>query len=186
MGDSDNVRVWQTGAVYYAPKNTSLPNDLDTDLPGTWKDLGFLDQDSGAEWQESEDTSDYFVWGGGRARRLYSKHTKSVKVVCSESNAELIGLINPDHDASETGGVTTLDIAPPTHEPMAFVIEETDGTEIKRRRCFKRGTVSVTNNPTDGETGVTLVELTIDFSIDSSGAYGIEITNEPAVADLDP
>lgn len=185
MGDPANVRAWGTGKVFVAPLGTTMPTDITTALAVAWKDLGILDQDAGAEWDASEDASDYFGWGVGRVRTLYSKYKRSLKVTAAETNATVIALLNPSHGATTALGVTTFAEKAPTHVPKAFVVEETDGT-ITRRRCIKSATVMLSSATKDAETGTSLYELTIDIQPDSTGALWTEITDDPALVALDP
>ncbi len=185
MGNPSNVRAWGKGKVYTAASGTTMPTDPTTALTATWKDLGILDQDAGAEWSASEDTSDYYGWGVGRVRTLYSKYKRSLKVIAAETNAVVIELLNPDHGAVTATGVTTFSEKAPTHVSKAFVVEEVDGT-ITRRRCIKSATVMLSASTKDAETGTSLYELTIDILPDSNGVLWTEITDDPALADLDP
>lgn len=183
MSDPANVRAWGRGRVYVAPTGTTMPDDVETELASEWEDLGILDQEFGAEWEVSEESSDYFGWGVGRVRTLYSQFKRSVKIVAAETNATVVELLNPNHGATSADGVTTLVEKAPTHAPRAFVVEETDG-EITRRRCIKTGTVTLSAATKDTETATSTRELTIDILPDSDGALWTEITNDPAMEDL--
>lgn len=184
MGNTANVRAWQQGEVFVAPKGTSGPTDVTTPLAATWKSLGILEQDAGAEESREETKSEVFGWGTGLARTLFSKHKRSIKVTALETNATVLKLINPGSTASTGGGVTTFTVKNPVHVQQAFVIEETDGT-ITRRRIIKAAYASVTGTIKDAETAATMFEVTIDVTPDAStGEIWTEISNDPEMVNL--
>lgn len=184
MGDTANVRAWQKGEVFVAPKGTSGPTDVTTPLAATWKTLGILEQDAGAEEGREETKSEVFGWGTGLARTLFSKHKRSIKVSALETNATVLKLANPGSTATTAGGVTTFTVKNPTHVQQAFVVEETDGA-ITRRRIIKAAYASVTGTIKDSETGVTTYEVTIDVTPDATtNEIWTEVSNDPAMVDL--
>ena len=52
-----------SGAIFVAPKGTSLPTDATTTLGGTWTLLGFT-SDAGVTISESVSTNDLRAWEG--------------------------------------------------------------------------------------------------------------------------
>lgn len=185
MADNANIRAWGQGVVYVAPVGTTGPTDVTTPLGASWDDLGELDQDAGADLTISEDTTDVYAWGKGLARRIKSKHKREIKVVVLETNAVVLGLVNPGSTATNDGTITTYVVKQPTADPRAFVIHEVDG-DVIRRRIIKRAEVSAVGEAIkDGETGVTQWPLTIAIYPDASTSeIWTEITNDPAYLDI--
>ena len=184
MGDTANVRAWQGGEVFVAPVGTTGPTNIATPLDAAFKTLGILDQDTGAEEARSEDKSEKYGWGVGKVRVLYSKHSRSIKVMALETNAVVMKLVNQGSTSTAAGGITTTLVKSPTHVREAFVVQETDGP-ITRRRWIKTADVSVTGTIKDAETDVAGYELTIEVYPDaSSGELWTEISNDPAMVDL--
>ena len=59
--DSDNIVVGATGQVYLAPVATAMPSDVTTVLPGTWKDVGYINDD-GVTMAVDENIQAWTAW----------------------------------------------------------------------------------------------------------------------------
>lgn len=185
MANADNVRAWQSGTVLTAPVGTTAPTDIAglESLDPAWKSLGILSEDAGAKWTTENTESDYYGWGTGLARKLFSKHKRSFVVTAAEENAVVHQLENPGSTATSAGGETTITVVTPNYTKSAFLVVEVDGA-ITRARIIDAGYVKVTPQG-DGAEKVSEREVEVTIIPDAAtGEIWTEITNDPAMVPL--
>ena len=182
MGDTANIRSWQNGEFFVGPVGTTMPTTLSESLDAGFKSLGILDEEAGAAWSVSETSNDYFGWGVGLTRTLYSKHKRSVKVVTQEDNPVVFLVENPGATSTTASGVTTSSVVTPQRQPYAVVATETDGP-ITRLRLIASAYLTVAPQGED-PTKIGMRDITIDIVPDSTKKLWTEITDDPAMAGL--
>ena len=81
-----------TGAIWVAPKGTTLPTDATTSLSGTWKLLGFT-SDAGVTISENRSTNAIKAWEGlTEVYNVVSEYTESVSFMPIQINSDVAEL----------------------------------------------------------------------------------------------
>ena len=176
-GSTANPRVWLNGDVYAGPVGTTAPTDTSTALDTAFKALGLLSED-GTEETRDDDTAEFYARGGLLIRTSKSKHKRQIKVTVLEDNPVVQGLINPGSTATTSTGTTTRSVKVPTANPMAFVIEDRDGSYVTRKSIARGEVIEV--GPEKRGPEMTMRELTIVVYPSAAGVLYTEITTDPA------
>lgn len=177
------VRAWLDGEVFIAPAGTAMPTDLDTPLPSAWRSLGVLSQDDGADENRSETSTDIHGWGKGRIRTLHNQFVLDWTVVALERNPAIEELINPQHGATTSQGLTTWETKAPVHTPVAVVLQIADGPK-RERRCAYRADATVSATKKASETDVEKTTITLNLYANDTGSFFRTISNDPIMAGL--
>lgn len=123
-----------TGAIFVAPKGTTLPTDATTNLSGTWVLLGFT-SDAGVTISESSSTEDLRAWEGRTvvvsAVTEYTEQISFMPIQCNSDVAKLMW----GNDAVVIGanGAIHAKHHGKTMEPVCITIETTPRTGIVKR-----------------------------------------------------
>ena len=166
-----------TGAIYVAPKGTTLPSDATTTLASAWKLLGFT-SDAGVQISESSSTESIRAWEGRtEVYNVRSEYTESVSFMPIQCNADVAKLVwGPD--MVEVDGVTGA-IHAKHHggniEPVHIVIETTPRTGIIKRYCGEFQLTERGEQTMDG-TQVDARQLTFNAIADEDGVTMHEYT----------
>ena len=165
-----------TGAIFVAPKGTTLPTNATTALTNAFKLLGFT-SDAGVTISESTSKNDLRAWEGRTVVASpvteYTENVAFMPIQCNDDVAKLIW--GDDNVAVGTGGSLTVKHHGKTMEPVCIVIETTPRTGIVKRYC---GTFQLTErgeHVMDG-TQVEGRQLTFTAIADSSGYTMYEYT----------
>ena len=166
-----------TGAIWVAPKGTSLPTDASTSLSGSFVLLGFT-SDAGVQISESRSQESIRAW---EARKevvtLTTEYTESVSFTPIQCNADVAKLTwgNGNVSVDAGTGALTCKHTGDTLDPVVIVVETTPATGIIKRYCgtyqlSERGEQTLDGTQVDGrqltfkaladETGVTTYEYT--------------------------
>lgn len=140
--DASKVRIAGTGsAVWIAPVGTTLPTDSTSSLASAFTNLGYLDDDKGAELTQDLKIKEITAWQTLENVRIINQSlTRSVSFTGIESNKSTVALAwGGATITAGTAGAYTLTIpdASVTAE-YVFVIDWTDGT-TSQRIIIKRG-----------------------------------------------
>lgn len=174
-----NVRVYLKGRVFWAPLGTPLPTDVDTPLDGAFIDLGIL-TDDGVTDDLGRGVKNILALGGKNVRTFVETEEPTVKVIALEENAIVQELINPGGVPVTTGDVTVTTRAGWTPNPGQFVFENKDGLVTWRYAPPSAEIVDV--GPRVLKAAAATRELTVVIYPDDDGDYGVDITNDPAMA----
>ena len=166
-----------TGAIYVAPKGTTLPSDATTTLASAWKLLGFT-SDAGVQISESSSTESIRAWEGRtEVYNVRSEYTESVSFMPIQCEADVAVLMWGEDMVtvdSETGAIYAKHRGG-NIEPVEIVIETTPRASIVKRYCgtfqlTERGEQTMDGTQVDGrqltfnaigdENGVTMHEHT--------------------------
>lgn len=144
-----------TGAIWVAPKGTTLPTDASTTLPAAWKLLGFT-SDAGVQIAESASSTAIVAWEDRtevfNVRTEFSETVTFMPIQCNEDVAALMwGADNV------TASATAL-LAKhhgKTLEPVCIVIETTPREGIVKRytgtfQLTERGEQTMDGTQVDG------------------------------------
>mgnify|MGYP000075347724 CR=1 FL=1 len=176
-GSTANPRIWSLADVYAAPIGTTGPTNIATALNAGFLPLGLTSED-GFEETLDNDVTRHHARGGILVRTTKSKHQRQIKVTALEENVTVWGLVNPGSGVASASGITTRTVKRPTANPMAFVIQETDGS-ITRRRYIPRGEVTEVGAVTSNDDQMSMYELTIDIYAAADGTLYLDITDDP-------
>lgn len=180
-GDTTFPRVWINSDVYVAPVGSTAPTNVASSLDAAYLAVGLLSEDGLTESREEEST-DHYARGGILVRTTRSKHKRTFKFTCLESNPTVNAIVNPGSTATTTTGVTTRVQYVPDPAPKAWVFEEVDGS-YTRRLVIAKGEVSNVGEVKSNDGEMTMFELTVTVYPSTAGVLYREITNDPAAAE---
>ena len=165
-----------TGAIWVAPKGTTLPTDASTALGGAFTLLGFT-SDAGVQISESRSQESIRAW---EARKevvtLTTEYTESVSFTPIQCNADVAKLTWGDGKVTVgTGGALTVKHHGETLDPVCIAIETTPRTGIVKRyagtfQLYERGEQVMDGTQVDGR------QLTFHALADTNGVTMFEYT----------
>ena len=169
-----------TGAIFVAPKGTTLPTDATTALGSTFVLLGFT-SDAGVQISEDSSTDAIHAWEGRTAvYNVRTEYTESISFTPIQCNADVAKLTwGDDMVVSGTGGALTVKHHGGTLEPVVIAIETTPRENIVRRyvgtfQLTERGEVTLDGTQVDGR------QLSFNAIADANGVtmYEYSATTE--------
>lgn len=166
-----------TGAIWVAPKGTTLPTDATTALPAAWKLLGFT-SDAGVQISESASSDEIRAWEGRTiVYNVQTEYTESISFMPIQCNADVAKLTWGDDWVEVDGqtGAITAKHHGGTLEPVEVVIETTPRESIVKRytgeaQLTERGEQTMDGTQVDGR------QLTFNMLADSDGVTMTEYT----------
>ena len=149
-----------TGAIWVAPKGTTLPTNATTALPSTWKLLGFT-SDAGVQISESSNSQDIVAWEERTVvYTVRTEYKETVTFTPIQSNSDVAALIwGSDNVVVSSGNITTKHHGQ-TLEPVCIVIETTPRVGIVKRYC---GTFQLTERGEQVMNGTQIDARTLSF-----------------------
>ena len=123
--DSSNVSFGKgkaTGAVFLAPKGTTVPTDATTALAGAYVNMGYISED-GYAYEMSTDTEEIKDWNGRTVLTEQSSYTETYTVNFLETKADTLKAIFGAANVTEAGGVITVKSTGAALEEHVLVIE---------------------------------------------------------------
>jgi len=169
-----------TGAIFVAPKGTTLPTDATTALGNTFVLLGFT-SDEGVQISEDGNTETIHAWEGRVAvYNVRTEYTESVSFTPIQCNADVAKLTwGDDKVVVGSSGALTVKHHGGTLEPVVIAIETTPREDIVRRyvgtfQLSERGEITLDGTQVDGR------QLTFDAIPDANGVtmYEYSATTE--------
>lgn len=164
-----------TGAIWVAPKGTTLPTDATTTLSGTWKLLGFT-SDAGVSISENGSNQSIVAWEGRtEVYNVRTEYTESIAFMPIQCNADVAKLMWGDDAVTASTNSFTIKHHGKTLEPVCIVIETVPRDNIVKRYCgtfqlVERGAQTLDGTQVDGRT------LTFNAVADSDGVTMYEYT----------
>jgi len=166
-----------TGAIFVAPKGTTLPTDATTTLNSAFKMLGYT-SDAGVTVSESSNSEDIRAWEG-RAKVYTAKteYTEQVSFMPIQCNADVAKLTWGDDmvTVDSNSGAIEAKHHGGTLDTVAIVIETAPREGIVRRyagvfQLTERGDQTLDGTQVDGR------QLTFDAIADENGVTMHEYT----------
>lgn len=159
-----------TGAIWVAPKNTTLPTDATTALASAFKLLGFT-SDAGVTISESTSTDTLRAWEGRtEVFNVQTEYTEQVSFTPIQCNADVAKLTWGDDSVTvdSNTGALAIEHHGGTLEPVVIAIETTPREGIVKRytgnaQLTERGEVAMDGTQVDGR------QLTFNMLADSNG-----------------
>lgn len=166
-----------TGAIFVAPKSTSLPSDAGTALASSYKCLGYT-SDAGVTISESASSDAIRAWEGRtEVYNVQTEYTESVSFTPIQCNADVAKLMwGDDHvTVDSTSGAITAEHHAGELEPVVIVIETAPREGIVKRYCgtfqlTERGEATLDGTQVEGRA------LTFNAIADASGVTMYEYT----------
>lgn len=176
--DSSEVTIGAaaaTGAIWVAPKGTTLPSDATTSLGGTWKLLGFT-SDAGVQISESTNSNVIRAWEGRtEVDNVMTEYTESVSFMPIQCNGDVAELMWGADAVTVSGTTIAAKHHGQTLEPVCIVIETTPREDIVKRytgtfQLVERGASTMDGTQVDGR------QLTFNAIADEDGYTMYEYT----------
>lgn len=165
-----------TGAIFVAPKGTTLPTDATTALANAFVLLGFT-SDEGVQISEDSSTESIRAWEGrSNVFTIRSEYTETVSFTPIQCNADVAKLTwGDDMVVVGSNGAITAKHHGGTLEPVVIAIETTPREGIVRRYCgtfqlTERGEVTLDGTQVDGR------QLSFTANADANGVTLYEYT----------
>lgn len=164
-----------TGAIFVAPKGTTLPTDASTALAGTYKLLGFT-SDAGVTISESRSTDEIKAWEGRTTvYNAVTEYTESVSFAPIQINSDVAELTWGASRVTATATAITAKHSADNLDPVCIVIETVPRPGIVKRYCgtfqlIERGDQTLDGTQVEGRA------LTFNAIADSSGVTMYEYT----------
>lgn len=162
-GNPDNASIWGDADVFVAfdPSTALTPASIDVDFGLDWELAGLLDGDAGFEESRSQDSSDFFAWGGLLVRTSRRNFKLQRKFTMLEENAVSMGLIWPGSGQGER--------RVPKIKRVGLGFETIDGDKKKRVITRRYAEVAEVGTIKDSESELTKIEITVDIYPDADG-----------------
>jgi hypothetical protein len=167
--------LWTGADVFIASVGATAPTDITTAWPVAWEPVGLLDGDEGFTWARTEDTNDFYAWGGLLVRTTRSKHKRTVTFVCLEDNDVTFDLINPGSTrGTAVAGVVTSAVKVPVPTEIAIGFEIRDGTKTVRR-IVQRAAIESVAEIKESENAPTVYNVTVVLYPQADGTLWTEL-----------
>jgi hypothetical protein len=111
-----------TGAVYIAPKGTTLPTDATTTLATAYVDMGYISEDGYTQSTET-DTQQIRDWNGRVVLEGQSSYAETHTVNFIETNVETLKVIYGASNVTQADNVITVNSTGAELEEHVVVIE---------------------------------------------------------------
>lgn len=160
-GDPDKASIWGDADVFVGEVDALTPANIDTPFDGSWDLVGLLDGDAGFEESRSQDSSDFFAWGGLLVRTSRRNFKLTRKFVALEENAVTLGLVWPGSDQGER--------RVPKVRRVKLGFETTDGEKVKRVITRRYAEIEEIGTIKDSESELTKLEITVSIYPDADG-----------------
>lgn len=150
-GDPTKASLWADADVYVGPLEAPNPADYDAPFAAAWGLVGLLDGEAGFTHARSEDTSDFFAWGGVLVRTSRRNFKQTVGFTALEDNDTTRSLIWP--------GSTATALFVPRPVPVKLALEKREGRRVHRLITALEARVSLDGDVTESESDLTKYEL---------------------------
>ena len=164
-----------TGAIYVAPKGTTLPTDATTTLGSAWKLLGFT-SDAGVQISETTSSNAIRAWEGRtEVYNVITEYTEQISFMPIQCNADVAKLMWGSSAVVTATNTLTVKHHGNTLDPVCIVIETVPRDTMVKRYCgtfqlTERGAQTMDGTQVDGRT------LTFNAIADSNGVTMFEYT----------
>lgn len=164
-----------TGAIWVAPKGTTLPNSATSALANTYQLLGFT-SDAGVRIAESSNNVSIRAWEDRtEVVNLRNEYTETISFMPIQCNADVAKLLWGEGNVTVSSGNILAKHTGKTLDPVVIVIETAPREGIVKRYCgtfqlTERGEQTMDGTQVDGRA------LTFNAIADSNGVTMYEYT----------
>ena len=160
------------GAIYRAPKGTTLPTDAKTALANTYKELGFVSEDGVTNSNESE-SENIKAWGGQVVLVTSSEKSDSFKFSLIESlNLDVLKTVYGDSNVTQatgTNGMITVNVNANAIPEAVYVIDIAMNDNMLKRIVIPAGNLGELGDVVYKDDEAVAYEVTINCMPDASG-----------------
>ena len=186
---TDLIRKGLEGSIFMAPYTTALPTAITgaggalLQLDGTWQDVGWTDQKTGATWSNKTTTSDVTSWGAVEpTRRDIVAVDRTLKFIAQETNKQTLALKFGVDPTTMSVDPTTkeLGVALPPRPNLIYwrvyaIFQDGSGTDaVYGVRLCPRVTVTDIGDEVWAPDNTTGIEITMTAFIDPTAGYGMK------------
>lgn len=172
-----------SGAISYAPVGTTLPEDASTELPNTFKQVGYITSD-GVVNAQSIETSQTKAWGGDTVLNSKTGATDTWKFAMMESlNVDALKLYYGEGNVSgsiDTG--ITIKVNSLDQEDHVLVIDQLLKNNVLKRIVIPRGQITAKDDVTYKDDQAIVYGVTISGVPDDDGQTHYEYIKKKAAA----
>lgn len=176
MGDVTKVDVGANGVAYVGAVGSTAPTTATAAPAAAFKNLGFCSEDGLVEGQNLSFT-EIKAWDGSTVRKIVNSAEKTFKLVCLESNGNVMGLHKGANSTiAYSSPTTTITNKTPGRDLRAFIVDVIDGS-VTRRFYIPNGEVTDRDDVTYSTAGAAQYGMTISAYPDSGGVTHYEFIN---------
>lgn len=179
MPNASNVSAGKpkvSGAVYRAPKGTTLPTDATTTLAAAYKDMGYISED-GVTNSNSPDTDKVSAWGGQTVLVITNEKADSFKLTFLEAlNPNVLETVYGADNVTvdSTGKIITITANAAALEEYVYVIDLALKGGALKRIVIPDGSLSEVGDIVYKDAEAIGYEVTLECLPDSTGASHYE------------
>lgn len=173
-----------SGAVWVAPKGTTLPTDATTALDtAVFTCLGFVSE-NGLENNNEMEVSEIKAWGGSIVYRSLTGLTDNFSLALIESeNADVLKTVYGDENVTEdASGNITVNIVTEDPQEKVWVFDLALRNDRARRIVIPDGAITTRETITYNDSDAVAYGITVSAYPDSSGKTHVEYTEAPGVS----
>lgn len=153
------------GAVFVAPKGTTLPTDATTQLADAFKCLGYVSED-GLENENDMDVSAIKAWGGMIVYRSLNELNDNFKLTLLETkNIDVLKTVYGADNVTDDDGAIAIEIKAENPTEMVWVFELSLRGGSAKRIVVKEGAITSRDS--------------ITYKDDEAVAFGITVSAYP-------
>lgn len=175
--DAKNVSVGKPnvgGAIFVAPKGTTLPTDATTELASDFKCVGFISED-GVSNEITTDSEEIKAWGGDVVLNPQTSRSEKYKFTMIETNETALKVaFGSDNVTVGPDGKISIKHNGKEREESVYVIETLIGSDKVKRQVIPRGKVSEIGEIVYKDDEVMGYETTVNALLDTAGNTAYE------------
>lgn len=150
-GDPSKASLWADADVYVADTDAVNPATIDDPFPVAWGLVGLLDGEAGFTHGRSEDSGDFYAWGGILVKTSRRNFKQTTKFTALEDNATTRTLIWP--------GSTATKLYVPKPVPRKLALEKREGDKVHRLITARHAIITLDADVNESEADLTKYEL---------------------------
>lgn len=162
------------GALYRAPKGTTLPTDAKTALANTFVAMGYSSTD-GMSNASSIETGEVKAWGGDTVQTTQTSKSDTFKLTLIEArNAEVLKTVHGEGNVTVADGLTTVKVTAEERIDYVWALDMILSDGYLKRIVIPLGKVTEVGEVTYKDDDVIAYEITITAKPDTNGVYHYE------------